>query len=179
MATVISDPSATANSYADIDFVKAQWDLNPNIDYSALSNEEIGNLAIYATANLDTQYGTDYLGVLYDAEYALFYPRVGVVDRRGVPIIDYTIFPLDLQKAVAAQAWYLNSVDFVAAETSSGQISGVQSKSMDGLGSKTYFDTSEQKTALYKSKVCSDARKYLESLVSGSSSPYISIMQRG
>tara|TARA_R110000782_G_scaffold270483_1_gene371888 strand:- start:70311 stop:70850 length:540 start_codon:yes stop_codon:yes gene_type:complete len=179
MATVISDPSATANSYASLAFIKSQWDLNPNIEYSALTDEQIGNLGIFSTMSIDNEYSNDYLGALYDIDYSLFWPRTGAVDRRGVAITDYTIFPLDLQKAVAAQAWYLNSVDFVATENASGQISGVQSKSMDGLGSKSYFGTSEQKKALYKSKICSDARKYLDSLVSGSSSPYISIMQRG
>lgn len=179
MTIVISEPSATANSYASIAFVKSQWDLNPNIDYSALTDEQIGNLAIFATMFIDKENGAEYQGVLYDPAYSLFFPRTGLTDRRGMAITDYTVFPIDLQKAVAAQAWYLNSVDFIATENTTGQISGVKIKKMDGLGSKEYFSVSEQKTALYKSRICNDARKYLESFVSGSSSPYISIMQRG
>lgn len=179
MATVISTPSDTANSYAAIDFVKAQWDVNPNIDYSSLDDETIGNLAIYATQFIDNEYASSYNGEIYDDSYALFWPRTGAVDRRGVPITDYTVFPEDLQKAIAAQAWYLNSIDLLSSETTTGAISGVKSKSFEGLGSKEYFSVSEQRTALYKSRVCTDARNYLESLVTGSSSPYTNVMQRG
>ena len=175
--TVISDVGENANSYSSVANVKEQWDKNPNIDYSALDDEAIGQLAILATESLDLEYGTDYAGTLYNNEYALFWPRVGVKDRRGVAITDYTVFPRDLANAVAAQAWWLNQVDFVALGVSS--LSGIKSQELEGLGKKEFFDIGSQRSALYKSPVSKDANKWLEGLVIGGTGGYTSVMMRG
>lgn len=175
--TVISDVGPTANSYSSIADIKAQWDKNPNIDYSSLDDEAIGQLAILATESLDLEYGSDYAGTLYDADYALFWPRVGVYDRRGVAITDYTVFPSDLANAVAAQAWWLNQVDFIALGATS--VSGIKMQELEGLGKKEYFDIGSQRSALYKSPVSKDANKWLEGLVVGGTGGYTSVMQRG
>ncbi len=177
--TVISDVGPTANSYSSVANIKAQWDKNPNIDYSALSDEQIGQLAIFATESIDLQYGEDYNGLLYDESYALFFPRVGVSDRRAVPIIDYTIFPSDLANAVAAQAWWLNEINFIGMATSTTSVSGVKRKEMEGLGSKEYFNVADQMVALRKSQVSSDAKKWLSSFVIGGLSDYTQMMYRG
>lgn len=177
--TVISDVGATANSYVSVAVTKAQWDKNPNIDYSALTDEAIAQLVILATESLDLEYGADYAGTLYDEDYALFWPRVGVKDRRGVLITDYTVFPTDLQYATAAQAWWLGSVDLIGLEISGGSVSGVKSKNMDGLGGKEYFDVAEQLRASRRSSVSKDANKWLSAMVVGGTSAWVQIMQRG
>lgn len=178
MAVVISIPAEDANSYSSIANVKAQWGKNPNIDYSSLTDEEIGDLAILATESIDLEYGEDYKGSIHNENYALFFPREGVYDRRGVAITDYTVFPSDLANAVASQAWWLHSVDLVDLEINTG-ISGVRSKNMDGLGGKEFFDPSDQILANRKSTISSDTKKWLSSFVQGGTSSYSQTMQRG
>jgi len=176
--TVISDVGPTANSYSSVANIKAQWDKNPNIDYSSVDDETIAQLAILSTESLDLEYGSDYAGTLYNEDYALFFPRVGVYDRRGILIDDYTVFPSDLANAVAAQAWWMNEIDFISLQVNSG-VSGVKSKKLEGLGGKEYFDVADQLLASRKSVVSSDAKKWLDSLVSGGTSAYIQTMYRG
>lgn len=177
--TIIDDVGPTANSYASVATVKAQWDKNPNIDYSTLTDEQIARLAILATESLDLEYGTDYTGVLYDEDYALFWPRVGVYSRRGVLLDDYTVFPTDLQNAVAAQAWWLGAVDLIGLEVTGGGVGGVKRQKMDGLGEKEFFEIADQRLAARRSSVSSDAKKWLEGLVIGGASAHTQVMRRG
>jgi len=177
--TIINDVGSDANSYASVAEIKAQWDKNPNIDYSLLDDETIARFAIASTQSLDLQYGENYAGTLYNKDYALFWPRVGVFDRRGVLIDDYTVFPSDLIGATAAQAWWLNSVDLLSIEISGGGASGTKRKSMDGLGELEYFDVTDQMIASRRPQVSSEAKGWLSSFVLGGTSAYVQVMYRG
>ena len=176
--TVISDVGPTANSYSSVANIKEQWDKNPNIDYSLLDDETIAQLAILSTESLDLEYGANYSGALYNEDYALFWPRTGVHDRRGIIIDDYTVFPSDLANAVAAQAWWMNEVNLIGLQVDSG-VSEVKSNDLEGLGGKEFFGVSDQLLASRKSPVSSGAKKWLDSMVLGGTSAYIQTMYRG
>ena len=176
--TVISDVGPTANSYSSVANIKEQWDKNPNIDYSAVDDETIAQLAILSTESLDLEYGSDYVGALYDEDYALFWPRTGAYDRRGILINDYTVFPSDLANAVAAQAWWMNEIDLIGLQINSGT-SAVKGKNLEGLGGQEFFDVADQLLANRKSTVSSDAKKWLDSMVLGGTSAYVQVMFRG
>lgn len=163
--TIINDVGPTANSYVSVSYVKSQWSVDPNKDFSSLSDEDIAKIAIYATSVFDAEFWALYDGTLYNSSYALFWPRTGTYDSRGVPINDMTLFPNDLKKAVSEQSWYLNGNDVFAPLN----ISGVKQKVLEGTGSKTFYDLGDLRSALSKSVVSDLASKLISPLLIGNS----------
>lgn len=146
--TVISDVGADANSYVSVAKTRELWALDPN-KTDVISDEDLARLVIYATAIMDAELGQQYTGNLYNKNYALSFPRVGCVDNRGVAITDYSVFPIDLQKATSEQAYYLNSNDAYAVL----DINGVKSQSLSGVGSQEFYDLGELRSALTKDAI--------------------------
>lgn len=175
--TVISDVGATANSYVSVAETKAQWALDPNKDASGFTDEQIAVFVIYATEVTDAENWALYDGYLFNPDYALFFPRAGLTDSRGVKISDMTIFPKDLKKSVIEQAYYLSSNDVFATLN----LNGVKSQSLTGVGSKTFYDLGEYRAALKKNVMSDLAKKYLSALLIGGSagSDYTARFVRG
>lgn len=175
--TIIDDAGANANSYVSVPYVKSQWSIDPNKDFSSLTDEDIARLAIYTTSVLDAELWAMYDGDLFNASYALFWPRTNAYDSRGIRITDMTVFPNDLKKAVAEQCWYLNTTD-VFKQT---QISGLKQQVLDGVGSKTFYDLGELRSALSKPVISELASKLVSPLLIGQSygSKYSNHIVRG
>ena len=172
---IISDVGADANSYASVAFTKSQWAIDPN-KTDVISDEDIARLLIYSTMIFDAELGQDYDGSLYNNSYALYFPRTGCYDGRGIAITDYTVFPLDLQKAITEQAYYLNGTDVYA----DLNINGVKSQSLSGVGSRTFYDLGELRSALQKDSIFELAKKIVSPLVVGGyTSNYSSRIVRG
>lgn len=175
--TIIDDVGANANSYVSVSYIKSQWSVDPNKVFSSLTDEDIAKLAIYATSIFDAELWAMYDGDLFNTSYALFWPRANVQDSRGVRITDMTVFPNDLKKAVAEQSWYLNDNDVFAQV----QISGVKQQVLEGVGSKTFYDLGELRSALSKSIISDLASKLVSPLLIGQSygSKYSNHIVRG
>ena len=161
--TIIDDVGPSANSYVNVAYVKSRWDIDPNKDYSLIDDETIAKLAIYSTQVFDSEFWAMYAGYLFNSSYALFWPRAGAYDSRGVSITDYTVFPEDLKKSIAEQMWYLQSNDVFAVIS----IGDVKSQSLDGVGSKTFYDIGARRSALTKNVVSDLAAKMISPLLIG------------
>lgn len=173
--TLESSPGADANSYISLVDAKAYYNLDPNKDYSGISDETLAKALITATLLIDLQYGSDYVGKLYDDSYALYWPRTNAVDQRGVVITDYTVFPTQLGLAVAEQAYYGATSDREAEVT----ISNVLSQELDGVGSQTYMNASDQRIASRKPVIVSRAQQLISPFVIGGGSAMVGVMLRG
>lgn len=168
-------PSPTANSYSSLADAKAYWDLNRHIDYSSYTDRELEQALIFATATLDVEFGSKYAGELYDESYALFWPRTGVYDSRGIAITDYTTFPTQLAQATACFAFTTLLED----RTAEVSVDAVVEKSMDGLGSVKYDSYGAKRAAATKTVVPNQCAKILGSLITSSTSSYVEFLSRG
>ena len=171
-----SDVGMDANSYASLADYKAILGIDPHKDISDQTDEQIAQALIYATFYLDGQIQDKVLGRLYDKTYALLFPRIGLVDYRGVRITDYTVFPDQLIKATVYQAWWITQKD-VSAPTA--QTSGVKKKQMEGLGNIEYFSPSQQATANRVQRLAKEVPALLDSFISGSLGGNVQVMLRG
>lgn len=163
---IISDVGANANSYISIDFAKSQWSMDKNKDFSSFTDEAIAKLCIMATSVIDLEYWALFDGELFNSDYALMFPRTGLTDMRGVQITDYTVYPVELMLATAELAYYLNANDGYLSVT----LSGVKSQSLDGVGSKEFYDLADLRSATKIDVIPTKARKLLEPLLIGGQS---------
>ena len=174
---IIDDVGSTANSYVSVDYVKSRWNLDPNKDYSTLDDEAIAKLAIYTTSIFDSEFWAMYDGYLYNSSYALFWPRTGVTDSRGIAITDYTVFPTDLKNAICEQMYYLNDNNVFAVVN----ITGLKQRVLEGTGSQTFYDLGELRSALSKDVIGTLAGKMISPLLIGNSysNAYTNTIVRG
>ena len=163
--TIIDDVGSSANSYVNVAYVKSRWNIDPNKDYSSISDETIAKLAIYSTQVFDSEFWAMYAGYLFNSYYALFWPRYGTYDSRGVSITDYTVFPEDLKKSIAEQMWYLHSNDVFAVIS----IGDIKSQTLEGVGSKEFYDIGARRAALTKNIISDLAAKMISPLLIGGS----------
>jgi hypothetical protein len=173
--TIISDVGPTANSYISVADAKAYYDLDPNKDYSAITDENLAKALITSTLLADINFGDQYVGLLEDSDNALFWPRTGAVDERGVSITDYTVFPAQLGLAVAEQGY---SVAQENRETEIS-ISNVISQKLDGVGSQTFMSASDQKIAASKPLFVERFSALIKPFIIGGGSGYTTVLQRG
>lgn len=173
--TLESSPGPTANSYSSLVDAKAYWDNDPNKDYSGLVDETLAKALITATMLIDLQYGERYKGELYDQSYALYWPRTGATDGRGVAITDYTEFPAGLAQAAAEQAYYGAQEDREAEAV----LSATVMERVEGAVTVQYGDVSEQRQAATKRLLVSRVELLLKPFVSGGTGSYGSVMSRG
>ena len=165
-----------ANSYASLADYKSILGIDPHKDISEQTDEQIAKSLIYATSFINGQIQDKVLGQLYDKTYATLFPRLGLVDYRGVAITDHTVFPEQLIKATIYQAWWITQKD-VSAPTA--QTSGVKKKEMEGLGNIEYFSPSQQATANKVQNLAKEVPALLDSFVRGSLGGNVQMMLRG
>lgn len=171
-----SDVGTDANSYASLADYKAVLGIDPYKDITAQTDEQIAQSLIYASFYIDGQIQDKVLGQLYDKTYATLFPRIGLVDYRGVEITDYTVFPDQLIKATVYQAWWVTQKDIAAADPA---LSAVKKKEMEGLGNIEYFSPSEQRMAWKVSRLAKEVPALLDSFVTGSLGGNMQVMLRG
>jgi hypothetical protein len=141
--TVNSDVSPEANSYVSLVEAKYYWELDPYKKSYAYTNDQIARALISSTNSIDYFYQGTFKGDIFDPTIPLFFPRKNIKDARGVEIKDMTVYPKDIKRATAIQAYY--SLEFDRNEEAS--ISAVKSQKMDGLGSQEFFSPSIQASA--------------------------------
>lgn len=156
--TVISDPGPTANSYSAIQYYKDYLANDPHKDISLQTDDEIAQSLLNATAILDTEYGSTekYEGTLYDATYALYWPRDDVEDVRTKEVIDdFATFPTVLQSATAVMGWYVQQNARYAEVNAPGQlpdgaiVGNIDEQELTGTGMQS-FDYTYQIAVLEK-----------------------------
>ena len=172
---LISTPGPDANSYASLQEAKDFWDLNRYVDYSTYTDAELEQSLQYATSQLDVQYGTIYSGELEDEDNALFWPRTGVTDARGISITDYSEFPRQLKEATACFTWSILQSN----RNAEVDVDAITEKTLSGVGTLKFDTVGAKKSAQNKPVVPTECEKYLTGLIKKSTNRYTELFVRG
>ena len=161
MATTIEfeveDGSAKSNStsYIDIDFFKQYW-CNKGVskfEDTAYTEDIIKGLLNRATQTIDMRYF--FQGHIVDEDQALQCPRYYLYDKNDCPI-DHDIVPIEVARATAEMANYLDEADKAAGskyQDANRNPKGIKSKKL-GPGSITYTDDSQGNTSAIEYPNC-------------------------
>lgn len=171
-------PSPTANSYCSNAYAVEVWSNDPyKQDYATvIADQDIALKS--ATALLDDVYGENYHGKIYDTSYALYWPRTGVTDpRTGLVNTDYTVFPIQLARATALQAYHLSKTNRQSELADS--VTGVKRERVEGAVEVEYATPADQKQAEYRPVIHEEVDRIMAQFVTGGTSSSIQIMSRG
>lgn len=145
MALVVEDGTGLSNadSYISLAAANTYWTAHgaPSSWTGAPDAAKEGALR-YATRKIDGEYGSRFLGRIAVLTQALAWPRSGVIDADGRSVAS-NVVPVSVQEATCELARLHLEADLGASIASN-----VQSQSLDGLGSQSFFGPGgEQKQA--------------------------------
>lgn len=165
MALVATVGSASANSYATVDFADAYFEGRPNVTaWTGASDDTKEAALLQAALLLDAMFA--WTGSAVDAVQALAWPRAGMLTRNGFSVAT-TVVPNEVKRAQCEYARVLIAGDITADNDAAKQgISSVKAGSVAVTFQTKDKDTTEavlaqQSQMFYLSKSVPDVVRFL------------------
>ena len=173
MTLIVEDGTGKidADSYTDLDYYRKYCTLR-GYDLSQYTDPQLETQCIRATLGTDVDYDTRYIGRRYTPAQALGWPRLGAVGTVTGRDYDAPAMPQPLIDAVCERAWRIatGEIGHVHTDHSSDRVVLSESKTVEGVGSKsyTYADTKTVWTPSTSDQVVAHLRKMLRDVLDGS-----------
>lgn len=178
MAVISQPPSPTSNSYISNADAVAVWSGDARKqDYPTVEADQDRFLR-GATQLLDDVYGAAYKGDIQNADNALYWPRTGVTNPRIMrTITDFTVYPADIARATALQAYHMFKND--RQQETSDIVSANIRERLEGVGEIERGSVAQQRLAASRPAIHEEVARIMRNWVNGGTSQYSSIMVRG